>query len=233
MSRRVGWFVATSFLLTAFFGAQLAVRFRDPFPPLAVSLSTEVTSIRDFTGIAAGFRRLAADLAWIQTLQYYGTQEEGQSEFDFHNGIGRYPLLLAYCQRVARIDPYFTYAYYYGGGALGWNLGRWAEAEALLRQGIENNPKNFRLQQYLAAMAYKHDQDVDKLMQFLESFVNDPDCPNLLRSLLANLYKKQKLYAKALGIWLQVYDTGDPTYLDRAKNQIEKLTPMASLGPRF
>ncbi len=230
MSERLDWPLLVCLLAVVFFETCLMIRFRDPFPPLATSLSTQVTDLRDFVGIAGGFRRLSADIAWIQALEYYGTQEEGQSEQDFENGLGRYPLMLSYCERVARIDPYFTYVYYYGGGALGWNLGRWEEAERLLRLGIQNNPKEFRLQQYLAAMAYRKDHDATKLILFLEEFIKDPECPNLLRSILANFYKKQKLYDQALRVWVMVYDSGDLSYRDRANQQIQELLPLSTVG---
>ncbi|MFA5975999.1 MAG: hypothetical protein WC859_07520 [Elusimicrobiota bacterium] len=230
MTRSAGGFFAGSLLLTAFFTTQLAIRFQDPFPPLSVSLSTQVSSLHDFTGIAAGLRRLAADIAWIQTLQYYGTAEEGQSDFESDNGMGDYPLLLSYCQRVTRIDPFFSYAYYYGAGSLGWNLNRWDEAEILLRQGIQNNPHDARLKEYLGSIAYEHNHDVSKLAEFLESFIYDPECPNLLRSILANIYKKQKLFGKALRVWVMVYDTGDPTYRTAAETHIRELIPLVPLG---
>jgi len=61
--------------------------------------------LSDFAGIALGFRKLTADIAWIQTLVYYGTQEEGVNHEEAESGGGRYPLFLAYCQRAAEIDP--------------------------------------------------------------------------------------------------------------------------------
>jgi len=222
------WPAALFFAVLAalFFQIELARRFKDPFPPISASLSSPKTQLNDFAGICFGTRRLAADIAWIQTLQYYGTPEAGQSEHDFENGIGKYPDFLAYCQRVLKIDPYFSYVYYYGGGALGWNLNRLDEAEELLKEGVSSLPQEWRLQQYLAALAYQKNHDPAKLVKFLESFANDPNCPNLLRSILANIYKKQKRYRDALRLWLMIYDTHDPAYRDRALNQIQELKPL-------
>src|SRR5690242_4391208 len=93
----------------------------NPYPPLAQSLTSPLTRLSDMSGIALGYRKLTADLAWVQTLIYYGTHEEGTPEEEQENGGGRYPLFLAYCQRVARLDPYFNYVYFYGGTVLGWN----------------------------------------------------------------------------------------------------------------
>ena len=202
-------------------------RYSPPFPPLAESLSSPAAQLSDFVGIALGFRRLTADIAWIQTVLYYGTTEEGADAEESENGGGRYPLFLAYCQRVVQIDPTFIYAYYYGAGALGWNLNRLDEAETLLKDGIRTHPKEWRFQQYLAGLAFQKSHNINKLTEFLKAFVAEENCPNLLRSILANIYKRQKRYHEAVEVWLLVYQTQDPTYLQRAVSQIRELGPLA------
>lgn len=196
---------------------------REPFPPLAVSLSSPVSPLSDFIGIAMGFRRLTADIAWIQTLVYYGTTEEVVESEENEQGGGRYPLFLAYCQRVARLDPSFTYVFYYGAGVLGWNLNRLDEAEEFLREGIRAHPTEWRYQQFLAGLAYQKNHNISALASFLKVFAEEKECPNLLRSILANIYKKQKRYTEAIHIWMLVYDTGDPMYLERAESQIREM----------
>lgn len=222
-------FLLATLLLLAFFTARLHRNPPNPFPPLAVSLSSRVANLKDFGALSLGLRRLGADIAWIQTLQYYGTQEEGQSEFEFENGIGKYPDFLALSQRVALIDPYFTYIYYFGSAALAWNMNRAQEAEELLRLGIQNNPHEWRLQQYLGALAFQKNHDPKKLADFLEGYIGDPECPNILRSILANLYKKQARYRDSMRVWFVILDSKDPAYKDRAENQIQELAPLAGL----
>jgi hypothetical protein len=201
--------------------------YESPYSHADAALSSPVSSLNDFAGVLLGLRRLAADVAWIQTLQYYGTPEGIVEEEEEENGGGHYPLFFSYCERVARIDPHFVYVYYYGGGALGWNLKRLNEAEALLKLGIQNNPKEWRLGQYLAAMSYQKDHDIDKLERFLESFIDQPECPTLLRALLANLYKKQHRYREASQIWLWIAQHGDPSDVHRAREQLQSLQSAA------
>jgi tetratricopeptide (TPR) repeat protein len=217
----VGWIAV--FLIHIAILVQLTLRVHPVYPPMFESLRSPKTELQDVIGAALGMRRLVADLAWIQTLQYYGTPELGQTETEEQNGGGRYPDFLSYCQRVADIDPYFTYVYYYGGASLGWNLNRLSEAEALLKDGIARNPGEWRLPQYLAGLAYQKDHDVANLIKFLESVANDPNSPLLMRALLANLYKKQRLYDKALQLWEQIYETGDPVYASRAVDQFKEI----------
>ncbi len=201
----------------------------NPFPPLSTSLSSPVTRLSDFAGIALGFRKLMADLAWIQTTIYYGTEEEGTQHEEAENGGGNYPLFLAYCQRAAQIDPNFKYVFYYGGAALGWNLNRLDEAEELLKEGIKAHPKEWRFQQFLAGLAFQKNHDINSLIDFLKVFIEEQDCPNILRSILANIYKKQHRYVEAIRVWIIVYDTKDPNYTKRAASQIIELAQKAHL----
>jgi hypothetical protein len=218
------------FLALAIALARVSIQFYpDPFPPLSVSLSSPVTRLSDFAGIAMGFRKLTADLAWIQTILYYGTHEEGTDPEEGENGGGRYPLFLAYCQRVAQIDPNYKYVFYYGGSALGWNLNRLDEAEELLKEGIKAHPKEWRFQQFLAGLAYQKNHNINSLIDFLKVFIEEQDCPNLLRSILANVYKKQKRYIEAIHVWMIVYDTKDVGYMERAASQIIELSQKAHL----
>ncbi len=214
--------------LLAFFIFELASRYHNPFPPFTTSLSSRQSELSDFGGVVLGLRRLGADIAWIQTLQYYGTPEPDQTEFEFENGLGKYPEFLAYCERVIRIDPYFTYAYFYGASVLGWNLNRLDEAETLLKEGVNRNPHEWRFQQYLAALAYQKNHDVEGLTAFLERFAPDPDCPNMLRAMLANIYKKDKRYEKSAQIWTMVLATKDPDYIRRAEYQLKILAYLSS-----
>jgi tetratricopeptide (TPR) repeat protein len=208
-------------------------------PPLAISLSTPVSRLSDFIGISLGLRKLTSDIAWIQTLVYYGTREE-HTHHENHDSDGhphrlgdgeegKYLLFLAYCQRVARIDPQFKYIYYYGGAVLGWNLNRPDEAEILLKQGIEAYPKEWRYQQFLAALTFQKTHNTNDLIEFLEAFSNENDCPNILRSILANIYKKQTRYMDALRIWILIYDSQDESYRIRATEQIEKLSRLVNI----
>ncbi len=199
-----------------------------PFPPLSESVSSSTSTLEDFIGVSLGFRRLSADIAWIQTLQYYGTHSE-EGEDHVHESsteaspAASYPLFLDFCQRVVHIDPYFTYAFYYGSSVLGWNLNRLDEAEAFLKQGILLNPKEWRLQQYLAALGFQKNHNMKDLTVFLEGMVQDPEAPNLLRSILANLYKKSNQFDKALQMWEYLYQSGDPSYRDLAIRKVIEL----------
>jgi tetratricopeptide (TPR) repeat protein len=215
--------LAGSLVLTGICLASWTARYEHPYPPVTLSLSATESRLNDLGGIVLGLRRLAADIAWVQTLQYYGSAEAGQTDFEFENGIGRYPAFLDYCLRATNLDPQFTAVYYYGGAVLGWNLDRLGEAEELLRLGIQRNPGEWRLPQYLAGLAYQKNHDIANLTRFLEGIIQDPECPLMMKALLANIYKKQGLYPQAIRLWEVIYEAGDPSYRHRAIEQVQDI----------
>ena len=152
--KRFSWFLFIVILVVLFVITQERIEknFKYPFQPITSLKATEV-KFTNFWGVLLGLRRLSADLAWIDVLQYYGSHEEE----DEHNGEhihepgqtcphclkwGEYKELLPRCQAVVRLDPYFRYAYLYGAGALAFNHDRFSEAVELLDEGVKNIDEN-------------------------------------------------------------------------------------------
>jgi len=50
----------------------------------------------------------------------------------------------------------------------------------------------------------------------------------LVKSVLANLYKKFEQYDKAILVWQDVLSTKDPEYLVRAQQQIQEIIEIKS-----
>jgi tetratricopeptide (TPR) repeat protein len=198
-----------------FMQSRLAARFSPQFPHYH-ELVLGPERLQDMALLAGGFRRFAADLAWVQYLQYLGQNEDVASLGD----------LLGRTRRVTRLDPRFRRAYLYGASLLAWNpqQPRTEEAVALLREGIARNPSFWRLHSLLAAIAYKEEGQEAAMLASLEKTARDPQSPTILKSIVANLYKKQGRYTDALRIWLDVLDDpGAPEYHRRAASEISRL----------
>jgi tetratricopeptide (TPR) repeat protein len=136
--------LSNSILLALFITLAAAFYIKIPqkqiYPPLfskKFPLSTPVS----FWASALGMRRLAADIVWIQTMQYYGTrQKSGTSELLFNKDKKKslsYPELKGYWQQIIRFDPLFINVYLVGPTTLGWNLKRYGEAMELIDEGIK------------------------------------------------------------------------------------------------
>ncbi|MHB9156031.1 MAG: tetratricopeptide repeat protein [Endomicrobiales bacterium] len=257
-------------------GMVVSRQFPNPYPPLKIS-PLERYAVLDMSGVLAGARRIAADIAWIQLLQYYGSpekpldketefrlswdmtrylaglpaeeeegheqghhedhepghHEEGHSHPAVEGGV--YPDFLSYCRRVTGLDPFFSYAYLYGAGTLAWNLNRPEEAMSLLKQGIltmekyrQNSTQDihqpfWQYHLYLSAILYRQSGEDEKMTALLEAAVKQPQCPNMVKAILANIYQKADKAPGALNLWLEIYDSGDPSYREKAVQKIDEL----------
>lgn len=227
-------------LLSILFISQLYLEknFVYPFSKVDISkpenkLPVEKYLLLDLTGVVFGIRRISADIAWIQLLQYYGTPEETEEHTHEHEnghchhglnfGGGKYYDLLKLCQRTVRLDPYFYYAYLYGSASLAWNLNRYDEGIKLLDEGIKNCPKYWQFYLYKMAIIYKKLDKYKEMVNLLEKVVKEPDCPLIVKAILANIYKKAGEYEKSLKLWTEIYNFGMSDYYQIAEKQIAEI----------
>jgi len=191
--------------LSIFAQHQVEKRFQFPLPSI---VEVKPSSFSYFWGSLLGLRRLSSDLAWIRLLQYYGTLEEEEHVHGLgYCDRGEYEELLPMCQEVVRLDPYFHYAYLFGGGCLAFNHGRYDEAIELLQEGIRNNPKFWRFRLYIAAIVYTRTKEFDKVVPLLEEAIRYRDCPELVKIFLANIYKARGEFEKAIALWEDILAT--------------------------
>lgn len=176
-----------------------------------------------FWGTLLGFRRLSSDLAWVRLLQYYGTLEEEEHIHRMDKSErGEYENLLPMCEEVVRLDPYFHYAYLFGGASLAFNHERYDEAIQLLREGIRNDPKFWRCRLYLAVVFYARNKEYDVAIPLLEEAIKYRDCPEVVKIFLASIYKAKGEYKKAEAIWKQILATSrDEWARSVAKSHLE------------
>jgi tetratricopeptide (TPR) repeat protein len=205
--------------LSIFCQYQVERRFEFPLPSI---VKVKPSSFIYFWGSLLGLRRLSSDLAWIRLLQYYGSLEkkgehihhphphEGEEEHihhTHHHRRGEYEDLLPMCQEVVRLDPYFHYAYLFGGGCLAFNHERYDEAIELLQEGIKNNPKFWRFRLYIAAIVYTKTKEYDKVVPLLAEAIRYRDCPEVVKIFLASIYKVKGEFGKAIAIWEHILAT--------------------------
>lgn len=208
--------------LSIFSQYQVERRFEFPLPSI---VEVKPSSFIYFWGSLLGLRRLSSDLAWIRLLQYYGTLEEEEHVHRLdHCERGEYEKLLPMCEEVVRLDPYFHYAYLFGGGCLAFNHERYDEAIELLQQGIKNDPKFWRFRLYIAAIVYTRTKEYDKVIPLLEEAIRYRDCPEVVKIFLANIYKAKGEYVKAIAIWEHIVATSrNEQVRSTARSQLEKI----------
>jgi len=216
-------------LLLAAFARDAAYRsFTAPFPGHS-QLIFGNDRLQDIAFLSAGFRRLAADAAWIQYLQFLGVREFGRGGYatpeELAGGV-MYPGLMRRTLRIVRLDPWFRQAYLYGASIFAWSEATKSpeNAIALLEEGIRYDPDYWMYKTFLAAIAYRERDQFAKMAGILEEALRNPDCPAMIKSILANFYKTEKRYADALRIWEGlIRDERAPEYHERAAGEIVRL----------
>jgi tetratricopeptide (TPR) repeat protein len=222
------------------------------FPPFERPVM-EYFAAQDMGTVLNGARRLGADLAFIQLMQYYGTAENADPNHprgrrkkavahpeEEHEGHGHmhlgsesapdltnipspaFPQMAEYVLRVGSLDPRFHFAYLFASGALAFNLNRGEEAMAVLNDGIRHDPHFWRYRLYQGAFAYRKDKEVDQAIANLELAIQDPECPSMIKNILANLHIKQGNSQRAFVLYLDLLNSRDKEYSARAEQQLRR-----------
>lgn len=173
------------------------------FPPLA-QLPATPFSTQDAALASAGLRAAAADIAWVQLLEYAAG---GLPEMQDPPGHP-YSSMKEMTLRIVRLDPHFHRAYLYGASILGWfkEVDRPADAAEVLQEGLRRDPGQPLFSLYLAALAYQKKGDPERMIAVLESTLDDPRAPLMMRPILANVYKSRGEYRKSLALWEVILD---------------------------
>lgn len=219
------------FALALFAGARMR-RLHEPRFPRLAELKAGPFAFQDAALAAAGLRAPAADLAWIQLLQYAAGSLPEYPDHPEHP----YEHLAALSLRVMRLDPSFHRAVLFGSGILAWFQGveRPDEAAELLHEGMRRSPEQPLFPLYLAAIAYKKQGDQDKMIALLESSFDLPETPATMKAILANLRQSRGEHREALVLWARILENDrDRSEHARARIKIAELKALlAKRSPR-
>ena len=210
-----------------------------PYPDAASAESRYCGGMRDIGFLSLGARRLGADVAFIELLQYYGRHENENEDpnagfyvygmkpppsWKMEGGV--YPELLARTKRVLWLDPYFRFAVFYAASALAFNLDRPQEALEVLDEGRKWLPREWKYDVLAAAIGYSKAGDPARQAAELDRVISDPDAPDLLRQLAAFLNKKAGKYRRAYDIYGMLLQSSDQGYAANAATQRKALEPL-------
>lgn len=225
--------------LASLLGAnELVLRSFTPPTPPPDSMRLDYGDAVEGVGLMSlGMRRLAADLAFIRLLMYYGSPEQHQGlEHEEHgpdDGHAHAPVeagrerehlgILPRTLRILDLDPYFSYATIYSAGALAFNLRRPDEALAVLRHAIARDPRNWKYHAYVAAVGFSQKGDVDAAREQLEPIARDPECPTMLKHMLAFMNARLGRREDAIRLYREVLRSRDKDYHHLARQALERL----------
>ena len=208
-------------------------------PPraFAMVLSPE-TAVESVGLLSVGMRRLAADLELIRLLLYYGYEDpaEGRQKhehqaFDFDSehpelswGGGSYREFGPRARRILALDPSFSYVALYAAGAIAFNLNRPEEALGLLEEALKADPGNNEYRAYVAAIGFHRKADARRVLSVLEPTLSQPDCPTMIKSMMAFLYKRSGRRFEAIRLYRDIVATSrDAGYRGIARRMLADL----------
>jgi tetratricopeptide (TPR) repeat protein len=197
------------------------------------------TAVETAAFVSLGLRRMEADLELIRMLVYYGSPEpeqqrreeeiekaggEGETLF----GGGRYPEIFPRARRINDLDPKFGYAVLYAAGALAFNLDRPQQALDLLTRALERDPLNLQYQAYIAAVGFHRHGDMKRALEVLEPTLARPDCPTMIKSLVAFMDRRSGRRVEAARVYRDILATSrDAGYRRAAETALAELAAEA------
>jgi tetratricopeptide (TPR) repeat protein len=169
-----------------------------------------------------GFHGVAADLLWIQIVQYVGTHVETDMKF---------PQLSKALELTTSLDPRFLEPYRLGGLFLLYFARQPQAAVSLLERGAAANPDRWELPHDLGRYYYLEVQDYDRALQWWERAAKLPDRPDYLPRFVARLYARTGQMETVLDLWSELYRTAqNDSVRSLALQEIERLKAGSSKG---
>lgn len=226
--------LALGLALAAAVNAAFIPSARPPARGVPMRLDPE-TAVESAGLMSLGMRRMAADLELIRLLVYYGTPDpeiaEKQRQLEARGehgeklfGAGAYPELLPRARRILELDPKFSYAVLYAAGALAFNLGRPNEALDLLEEALKREPANAQYRAYIGAVGFQKSGDTNRVLAVLEPTLSRPDCPTMIKSMVAFMYKRLGRRGEAIRVYRDILETTrDEGYRATAEHALVEL----------
>jgi hypothetical protein len=155
--------------------------------------------------LSIGFDGLVSDMYWIRSVQYFGGKVvHGALKSDSNE---RFDLLYPLLDITTTLDPQYIVAYQFGGMFVADYASK-ENAIKLLERGIQANPNEWRLQQYLGLIYWK-DKDYLKASEAFKNGSEVPGAPSFMHVMAAQMLVEGGSRATARQMFLQVYNTTD------------------------
>lgn len=171
-----------------------------------------------------GHADAAADLAWLRAIQYYGAHRKSDNRFDH---------LYHVFDILTTLSPRFESAYVFGAFALAQEGRNFAHAEALLRKGLERNPRSGRLAFELGFLYYvkPNGRDLARAAEAFDIASRLPGRADVARRFAAFCHQNAGSLAVAYALWQQVRETSANAYMqDIADREMARIREAIATG---
>jgi tetratricopeptide (TPR) repeat protein len=173
---------------------------------------------------AMGRSRLAADLCWLQAIQYYGQHRLTDRRYEYAETVFR---------TVTDLDPGFENAYVFGALVLHGDAQAPESAFSLLDKGIRHNPTSWRLVFERGFLAYLTAKNAPDAVRYLSQAARLPGAPPWVDRLAAFAATKAGDREVSLEMWRRVLENSENDEVRRiAREKLRELgAPEAAQFP--
>lgn len=163
-----------------------------------------------------GHAQLAADLAWLRAIQYYGEHRRSDHRYPYAGHIFRV---------ITGLDPGFEHAYVFGALVLAEDAGLAGEARALLTEGMAARPYSWWLVFERGFLDWVHREDIESAAKDMAAASRLPGAPSWVSRFAAHCNETVGKRAFAMALWKQVAEqTHNPRIRDIALRALERLS---------
>ncbi|MBI5169515.1 MAG: hypothetical protein HZA61_08510 [Candidatus Eisenbacteria bacterium] len=153
-----------------------------------------------------GHGEVAADVAWLRAVQYYGAHRKKDNRFEHLEHV---------FDILTTLSPRFESAYVFGAFALAQEGQDFPAAERLILKGLENNPRSGRLAFEAGFLYYvkPNGRDLVHAAEYFELAARLPGAPASAREFAAFSHQNTGSLAVAWQLWKQIRETTGNQYL--------------------
>lgn len=165
-------------------------------------------------GAALAYDELFADYLWIKAVVYFGDHLKTDKSYEWLDHL---------LNIIVTLDPYFEYAYEFGGITLAYWTNDVDPSIKLLKKGIINVPKTHKrywtIPFFLGFNYMYYKKDFETAARYLEEAAKYPGHPRYLPLLVARLHANNRDPEIAIQFLQEIYLS---TKNDEAKKDIRK-----------
>lgn len=191
-------------LVTCFAASTVEVKKVEELRPAAPLEETlYVSSPQAISRVSLGYNGLLADIYWTRAVQYFGDKAVHRAK--------RFDLLRPLLEITTALDPHLVVAYEFGSTFLAqqppMGAGMPDEAIEYVREGIENNPNEWRLYNSLAFIYYFEKKDYVSAGKAMEEGSRVPGAHPFMKTVAATLIQRGGDLETAKLLWASLYET--------------------------
>ncbi len=164
--------------------------------------------------VVMGYDGLAADIAWLKAIQYYGKHRIGDNVFVWLEHIFNI---------ITDLDPAFVNAYIFGALVISEDAGQPEIGLKLLKKGMANNPDTWQLYFEAGFLYYLILRDYDMAVLYFELAEKAPGAdPLKMKQWQGFAAKKSADYATSWERWNEVYQNATDKFTKEVADRAMK-----------